>query len=533
MNYSFLFMQDARREGRAAWKRWFLVAALAVVGPAYVIAFFAPAAGFFHDDGIYIVTAKALAEGRGYRIISLPSEPRQTKYPPVFPLLLAVVWTVFPSFPENVLALKLVPLAAACIWLVLTVKLLRALGLEDSTAWLIAFATAASPWVLYLSTTAMSETLFSALCFGTLLYLERGEPGPKRAMTAGLLAGLAILTRMMGIALIPGCAAWMISKRRYSSAAAFTAVALAMLLPWMLWANAGAGYYSSEPYKSWHVFSSAFAASWAQKAAVIGFNLLAMVVSPAVLLTVPVTIVTGLATFLLVAWGLSRCLRRNHATLWFVACYVAVAACWMWPPHRFMATVLPLVLWLSVQVLSKANSKYRFLTVIALLLLAAPAIRQLYRNAGSASENGVLPIVGESERWAEVEETCRWVRANTRPDAVIAGNLDPLYFLLTGRKAVRGFAANPLALFYWRSGDENPITTPAALLGELSAAGASVFVESPDYFFAERKHLTAPVAELEKQGRLKPAHVAGQFRIFTVQHEGGVREGRTYPSPER
>ena len=40
--------------------------------------------GFFHDDSIYTVVAKSLSEGKGYRIISLPSSPPQTKYPFVY-----------------------------------------------------------------------------------------------------------------------------------------------------------------------------------------------------------------------------------------------------------------------------------------------------------------------------------------------------------------------------------------------------------------------------------------------------------------
>src|SRR5262245_1204078 len=58
--------------------------------------------GGYHDDGIYATTAKALATGQGYRIISLPSEPAQTKYPPLYPLLLSLIWRVYPRFPENV-----------------------------------------------------------------------------------------------------------------------------------------------------------------------------------------------------------------------------------------------------------------------------------------------------------------------------------------------------------------------------------------------------------------------------------------------
>ncbi|MGH7811095.1 MAG: hypothetical protein ACREP5_12535, partial [Candidatus Binatia bacterium] len=37
--------------------------------------------GLFHDDGIYAVVGKSLAQGDGYRILSLPAAPAQTKYP--------------------------------------------------------------------------------------------------------------------------------------------------------------------------------------------------------------------------------------------------------------------------------------------------------------------------------------------------------------------------------------------------------------------------------------------------------------------
>src|SRR5262249_27500745 len=45
--------------------------------------------GEYHDDAIYVTTAKALAEGEGYRQTFLPGAPPQTKYPPLYPALLA------------------------------------------------------------------------------------------------------------------------------------------------------------------------------------------------------------------------------------------------------------------------------------------------------------------------------------------------------------------------------------------------------------------------------------------------------------
>src|SRR5580700_10867791 len=85
--------------------------ACVVAVAAYVVALLAPGVAYYGDDATYIVTAKAIAEGHGYRIISSPDAPPQTKYPPIFPALLACVWVIVPDFPENAVALKLIPLA--------------------------------------------------------------------------------------------------------------------------------------------------------------------------------------------------------------------------------------------------------------------------------------------------------------------------------------------------------------------------------------------------------------------------------------
>src|SRR5713101_9038321 len=59
--------------------------------------------GDYHDDGMYVTVAKALGMGQGYRIISLPYEPAQTKFPPFYPFLLSLIWRVNPTFPQNLI----------------------------------------------------------------------------------------------------------------------------------------------------------------------------------------------------------------------------------------------------------------------------------------------------------------------------------------------------------------------------------------------------------------------------------------------
>src|ERR1700719_4068974 len=57
--------------------------------------------GMTGDDSLYFSSAKALSEGKGYVLPSLPGEPPATKYPILYPWLLSWVWRWNPSFPEN------------------------------------------------------------------------------------------------------------------------------------------------------------------------------------------------------------------------------------------------------------------------------------------------------------------------------------------------------------------------------------------------------------------------------------------------
>src|SRR5438105_12250232 len=127
---------DSAPPARSAVLRWAHPAAMAFgalaavaasifISWAYWTALHAPAVGMFHDDGIYAVTAKALATGHGYRIISLPGEIAQTKYPILFPALLAAVWKLAPEFPQNLFWLKLAPFACTLVWGALAWRLFR------------------------------------------------------------------------------------------------------------------------------------------------------------------------------------------------------------------------------------------------------------------------------------------------------------------------------------------------------------------------------------------------------------------------
>ncbi|MBM3776117.1 MAG: hypothetical protein FJW37_13295 [Acidobacteria bacterium] len=181
------------------WRRAAAAAAVvAVLLPVYWWGLRDPAVGLYHDDGIYAVTAKALAEGRGYRIVSLPEEPPQTKYPIVFPFLLSLVWRVFPAFPQNLFWLKLAPFLSAVVWLWLSYRLLAGESKNSCAAPTLVLLTAASGRIVLFSTTLLSETLFAALATGALLLLrgiEQGDQSRSALAASAVLATAAFLTR--------------------------------------------------------------------------------------------------------------------------------------------------------------------------------------------------------------------------------------------------------------------------------------------------------------------------------------------------
>src|SRR5260370_14515344 len=173
-------------------------AASLFVGWAYWTALHAPAVGMFHDDGIYAVTAKALATGRGYHIVSLPTEIAQTKYPILFPVLLAVVWKLFPEFPRNLFWLTLAPFLCTLVWGALAYRLFREKTGSGAASMTLTGWMAVAPWVLFLGTALLSESLFAALMTGALVLLGRLETGRVGWMPAKRLACVLGRARVAG-----------------------------------------------------------------------------------------------------------------------------------------------------------------------------------------------------------------------------------------------------------------------------------------------------------------------------------------------
>ncbi len=456
--------------------------ALAVV---YVIAWLAPGIGLAHDDAAYLVTARAIAFGHGYA---------QTAFPPLFPALLAL----FTLVSQQLQWLKILPLACTAGWLVLTRRLLLKMGASHNDSALLAGVTAASPMVVFLSTSLMPESLFALLTTAALIALLED-----RAALAGFLAGLATLTQVAGMPLVVACILTLAVRRRFRSAVIFAAVATVMAAPWFGWALA----HPDNPYRAANVVTALEAS---EKLVVLGRNAVSLLASPFALLTGLSNMFAIGITILMLAWSLF--VRRQLLPDLFVALYCLMLLCWIRPPEPFMAPILPLILWMIWRVfrLMEAREALAALVFIGCLIpLGADAMR-----LPEARASGYFTVSGPSPNdWPEMQKLFAIVRARTAPNSVLLANDNELFELETGRRTIRGFVPNSFELYY---AARPSIVTPDQLSNAIAQAQVDYVVLTPDRAIAESAAFHKSVEALERGGVLEPVTVPGVSRDYGV-----------------
>jgi hypothetical protein len=230
------------------WSRPAIVLALILtpVAAAYVT-FLTPASfGEYNDDAIYLTTAKAIAGGQGYRIISLPGQPAETKYPPFYPFLLSLVWRLYPGFPANLTPMMLLSVLASLASAVLAwIYLARC---EYESRWLAIVPVSLAAINLYtaiFSTGVFSEMPYMALSIAALLTAESRDASTGSwsgrsvgGVALGLLMGLAFLTRVTGVSLIAAVGLYFIVRGSRRKALLPIAVATVCVAGWAIWCHA-------------------------------------------------------------------------------------------------------------------------------------------------------------------------------------------------------------------------------------------------------------------------------------------------------
>jgi hypothetical protein len=202
-----------------------------------------PHFGILQDDGVYLIDAQALAQGAGYRILSLPKQPFDTRYPPLYPLYLSLAWLAIPTFPANLSAAVILTWLSFPVVLTLTYHWCKRNAFPVAISWAVVGMLALNPYVLFFVSNLGSETLFMVFLLGAIVIAERQDAGAwlfqgwRGPLLAGGLAGAGYLTRTSGIALLPAAIAYYLWKKRPLGALWFTLGMLPAIAGWTLWSR--------------------------------------------------------------------------------------------------------------------------------------------------------------------------------------------------------------------------------------------------------------------------------------------------------
>lgn len=198
-------------------------------------------AGFLYDDGMYLMTAKALATGQGYRLPDIVGSPWFYKYPPLFPVVLALGWLITPEFPGNIVWLKSFNILLSLITLGLWgyyFKTIRQFSLWLSLGLVALIGT---NWrFIEVSIELMSEPLFMMLSSLTLVLCHRfsqpGEPlKAKHLLILILLSVATFYTRSMALPLIGAMTLWLFIQQSRKQAFQYGITCFFLMIPWFAW----------------------------------------------------------------------------------------------------------------------------------------------------------------------------------------------------------------------------------------------------------------------------------------------------------
>jgi hypothetical protein len=460
--------------------------------------------GVFHDDAVYAALAKAVAEGRGYRAINLPTEPVQAKYPFVYPLVLSAAWRLFPKFPDNVIVFKILNVVVLFVVLLLAARLYREhVGPDRGGALLMVVAVGTNALIVTFSRLVLSETLFLALVMAVLVLLTRAGDPPVLVLAA--LAAGAYLTRSAGAAVIAAAVLELARRRALRRALWFVGLTVVLISPWLVWQRV----YGVAPvnpllryYVSYDLGSSAYAGLLTSpdralqvlyaNIRYIGDTLDTALVLPAVGWLRPV-----IYGFLAIG-ALTLCADRRAPLVIFTALYLLLVLGWPWHPARFMTAVLPIVMLCVLRgggyVEARAAEVFRprFVVLARWGVRAAIAIVIVLQIAWFSHylSNRAIPPYGaveRGERWRGLAETATWIRENTEHDAVLASGFDPFYYLYTGRHAVRPWVPRPETYFYPYGRAEADLGRVDEIVPELARLGVGYLIVDPLEDYAERK----------------------------------------------
>lgn len=454
---------------------------LILLGALYLFLLRPEAVGLLYDDGMYLMAAKALAHGEGYRLSGIEGQPFFHKYPPLYPLFLSAVLLITPAFPQNVFYLK----AFNIVMALLTLGLLyyHARKQQQLPCWvgLGLVAWLGTHWQFAgLSVEVMSEPLFMALSMLAIVLSERyfklDTPLPKRRLIILIILTVAAFyTRSIGIILIFALGLWLyIAKNRKVTAMVYWSSCFALMVPWMLWSGSRPDTTEIIGNFLLRTFQETYFQSFRMDLR-YEYSLLDMTVKgfqelignfstlffPLIKTLFPqqrsmlselISLGVGFALVLPLTFRALQSARTGVFSLMglYSACYLCALPFWSFHQYypRFILVILPLLFLSLIQSIREQRFSAQAQNLLLVALLITGIFSNLLQLGGFLQKTPHRAVLLSNKPYSQEDytETNRFIREQTPANAILySENGDESYFyaLYTNRKAIDAFVFLP------------------------------------------------------------------------------------------
>jgi len=425
--------------------------------------------GDSYDDGIYLASAKALAQGQGYRVPTMPGQPWAVKYPPLYPLYLSLAWRMQPQLEKALPVASMLQAALLPLFIALLLLTFRQMRFRWPKSFLLTAMMLVALEMTLLGVTLFSDLLFLSFLFASILLMERAvaRGSAALAVAAGVIAAAAYLTRTAGLPLLVAAPIYCALRKRPRLGAVFLACALPAAVAWHVWSfthasAASAGYI--------HEYLQVIRANGFLPTVVTQLGALSGAVATDTI-TGSTEALGGLPLqhiFLIAAIaGFIRLGRRRRWPLLFLftALYVPMLLCWWYHnlPRLILPVWPPLVAGIATEaehfgrLCAKAMArKWPRAAMAPRWALVAVALLVVFVNARAAWTFVAENVAVRRAQRPQNEIAYRWIRENAEAGDVLLAWKDGLTSLHTGVPASRALFSTLMP----RSKDEKALAAP-------------------------------------------------------------------------
>lgn len=446
----------------------------------------APGLAWGEDDAAYIQLGRQLRH-LSYRDIHDIAAPIHARFPPGYPLVIALLGWPFGDSVDWLIALNTLCAVATIVLLFLAAR--RYLG--SYLALLLAALFALNPTTLSDSGQVMAESAFKFLTMLGIWALAREDDGGRFSLLAAAAIIAAALTRSAGVVLLPALVAYWVMQRRYRNAILLVAALVVTVGVWLAWTFMAPDPENNRLYvadmglggtrRSRFAFISEILARLPNRS-----RRLFTIVFPYALAfpIVAGTVVDNIAWLIVLvaigAVGLIVLLRRWSIASLFALSYGALLLVWRYAVERFANPIVPFLhaaLLVGCDQLAERFAPRRRAAIVGglaglLLLGTAQSDLRFLRRMLRCDRSAPARSAGcWNPQYRAYLQAAQWVRDSTPADAVFFVNKERGFYQHSGRKTVnqdRTLKEDPDSLAgYLRSrGVHYSVAVPVGILSE-------------------------------------------------------------------